>query len=199
MLPVCLFFPPINFWMPELIFTKLGTYIMVPHPISSAYFINRIILRVHPVVATQRLGINFTVGRVVLYMIRVVSNESSRLVISRTSTLIYGFLNDAAISSYIYNWGKPRRNCAVMIAGAPSKNSTRPLPSQKCHSTRRLTWYLLTYGAEPFLRSCQLYSHSRTSQHFMEPEDSLPSWWEPSSGPYPKPDRSSPYHPILCL
>jgi hypothetical protein len=28
--------------------------------------------------------------------------------------------------------------------------------------------YLLTYGAEPFLRSRQLCSHSRTSQHFME-------------------------------
>jgi hypothetical protein len=28
----------------------------------------------------------------------------------------------------------------------------------------------LTHGAEPFLRSCQLCSYSRTSQHFMEPE-----------------------------
>jgi hypothetical protein len=30
--------------------------------------------------------------------------------------------------------------------------------------------YLLTYGAEPFLRSCQLCSPSITPQHFMEPE-----------------------------
>jgi hypothetical protein len=29
-----------------------------------------------------------------------------------------------------------------------------------------------TYRAEPFLRSCQLYCHSGTFQHFMEPEDS---------------------------
>jgi hypothetical protein len=28
----------------------------------------------------------------------------------------------------------------------------------------------LTHGAEPFLRSCQLCSYSRTSQHFMENE-----------------------------
>jgi hypothetical protein len=28
----------------------------------------------------------------------------------------------------------------------------------------------LTHGAEPFLRSCQLCSYSRTSQHFMKPE-----------------------------
>jgi hypothetical protein len=31
----------------------------------------------------------------------------------------------------------------------------------------------LTHGAEPFLRSCQLCSHSRNSQHFMEPKGSL--------------------------
>jgi hypothetical protein len=34
--------------------------------------------------------------------------------------------------------------------------------------------YLLTYGAEPFLRSHQLCSHSRTSQHFKEAEGSSP-------------------------
>jgi hypothetical protein len=51
----------------------------------------------------------------------------------------------------------------------------------------------LTYGAEPFLRSCQLFSHSRVSQHFMEPEVSLPC----STGPYPESDCSSPYHFIL--
>jgi hypothetical protein len=39
---------------------------------------------------------------------------------------------------------------------------------------------LLTYGAEPFLRSCQLCSHSRTSQHFIEPEGSSPCSQEPS-------------------
>jgi hypothetical protein len=56
-----------------------------------------------------------------------------------------------------------------------------------------------THGAEPFLRSCQLCSHSRTFQHFMDPEGSLPSSQEPSTGPYPEPDRSSPQHPILSL
>jgi hypothetical protein len=46
-----------------------------------------------------------------------------------------------------------------------------------------LLTYLLTYGAEPFLRSRQLYSYSRTSQYFMEPEGSLPCSQEPSTVP----------------
>jgi hypothetical protein len=33
-------YPPINFWMCELIFMKLGIYILAPEPISTAYFIN---------------------------------------------------------------------------------------------------------------------------------------------------------------
>jgi hypothetical protein len=57
----------------------------------------------------------------------------------------------------------------------------------------------LTHGDEPFVRSRQLCSYSGTSQHFMEPEGSLPCSQEPSTGPYPEPDRSSPYRPILLL
>jgi hypothetical protein len=48
----------------------------------------------------------------------------------------------------------------------------------------------LTHGAEPFLRSRQLCSYSRTSQHFMEPEGSSSCSQEPSTGPYPEPDQS---------
>jgi hypothetical protein len=57
----------------------------------------------------------------------------------------------------------------------------------------------LTKGTDPFLGSRQLCSYSKTSQHFMEPEGSLSCSQEPSTGPYPEPDRSSPYHPILSL
>jgi hypothetical protein len=55
----------------------------------------------------------------------------------------------------------------------------------------------LTHGAEPFLRSRQLCSHSKTSQDFMEPEGSLLCSQEPSTGPYPEPDQSNPSHPIV--
>jgi hypothetical protein len=41
-------------------------------------------------------------------------------------------------------------------------------------------------------RSWALKSYSRISQHFMEPESSLPS-----TGSYPESDQSSPNHPIL--
>jgi hypothetical protein len=33
----------------------------------------------------------------------------------------------------------------------------------------------------------------------MEPEGSLPCSQEPSTGPYPEPDQSNPYHAILSL
>jgi hypothetical protein len=36
--------------------------------------------------------------------------------------------------------------------------------------------------------------NARTSQHFLEPEGSLPCSQGPSTGPYPKPDESSAYH-----
>jgi hypothetical protein len=52
---------------------------------------------------------------------------------------------------------------------------------------------------EPFLRSCQLWSYSRTSQQFKEPEGSLPCSQEPSTSPCHQPDRSSPHYPILSL
>jgi hypothetical protein len=55
---------------------------------------------------------------------------------------------------------------------------------------------LLTHEAEPFLRRSQICSYSRISQHFMEPEGSLPCSQEPSTGPYPELDQSNPYHPI---
>jgi hypothetical protein len=42
------------------------------------------------------------------------------------------------------------------------------------HKLKIIVQSLLTYGAKPFLGSCKLCSYSRTSQHFMELEVSLP-------------------------
>jgi hypothetical protein len=47
------------------------------------------------------------------------------------------------------------------------------------------------------LRGRQMSSHARISQRFMEPAGSLPCSQEPSTSPYPEPDQSNPYHPIL--
>jgi hypothetical protein len=73
------------------------------------------------------------------------------------------------------------------------KNKSKVLHHIYCHV------YLLTYGTEPFVRRCQLCSHSGTSQHFKEPEGSSPCSQEPSTGSYPEPDRSSPHRLILSL
>jgi hypothetical protein len=59
--------------------------------------------------------------------------------------------------------------------------------------------YLIIFGADSFLRSCQLCSPSGTPQHFMEPEGSIPCSQEHSTGPYPETYQSNPLHPILSL
>jgi hypothetical protein len=66
----------------------------------------------------------------------------------------------------------------------------------KARSLARSLTHSLTYGAEPFLRNRQLCSYQRTSRHFKESEGSLPCSQEPSTGPYPEPDQSNPYHAI---
>jgi hypothetical protein len=92
-----------------------------------------------------------------------------------------------------------RISCVHIFVSLPHL-SEHPLYSLSlqalCYTARRALIYLLTYGAEPFLTSCQFCSHSRTSQHFMELESSLPCSQELSTGPCPEPGRSSPYHPI---
>jgi hypothetical protein len=72
----------------------------------------------------------------------------------------------------------------------------RPLPSKSFSIHYSV---IRRHGSEPFLRSRQLCSYSRTSQHFMEPEDSLPCSQEASTGLYPEPYQSNPYHPIISL
>jgi hypothetical protein len=54
------------------------------------------------------------------------------------------------------------------------------------------------HGTES-LRSLQSFTYLRISRYFIEPEGSLPCAQEPATGPYPQPDESSPYYPILFL
>jgi hypothetical protein len=87
--------------------------------------------------------------------------------------------------------------------GSSKQFRTASFSKPQFHSgwTRNIIWSpnknSLTHGAEPFSRSRQLRSHSKTSQRFMEPESSLPRSQEPVTGPYPESNRSNPYHPIL--
>jgi hypothetical protein len=48
------------------------------------------------------------------------------------------------------------------------------------------------YGAEHYSRDSLLLGHSIVSQHFMEPEGSIPNSQELSTCPYLEPDQSSP-------
>jgi hypothetical protein len=68
-----------------------------------------------------------------------------------------------------------------------------------CTSLTHSPTHSLTHGAEHFLRSRQFCSYSRTSQHFMESEGSLPCSQEPSTDPYPEPDQFNPRHSILSF
>ena len=59
---------------------------------------------------------------------------------------------------------------------------------------------LLTYLLTPArfsLRSQPVFSWSRNTPHFIEPEGSLPHSQVPATSPYPEPARSSPYPHIL--
>jgi hypothetical protein len=49
---------------------------------------------------------------------------------------------------------------------------------------------ILTYGAEPFLRSCNSAAIQKIPSNFKEPEGSSPCSQEPSTGPYPEPVQS---------
>jgi hypothetical protein len=66
-----------------------------------------------------------------------------------------------------------------------------------CHSTA--ITYFLTYGAEPSSEAANCAATQELPSIFKEPEGSSPCSQEPSTGPYPQPDRFSPYHPILSL
>jgi hypothetical protein len=85
---------------------------------------------------------------------------------------------------------------SVKIATLPSAGYFKR--SVSCYwDERDVVTKITTRGAEHFLRSRQLFSHSRTSQHFMKPEGSLPCSQEPSTGLYPERHQYNAHRPIL--
>jgi hypothetical protein len=81
----------------------------------------------------------------------------------------------------------------------PSRDSNQLSPKCKLEACNLFGRNLLTHFLTELSPSCKLCSLSRTSQHFMEPEGSLPCSQEPSTGPYPQPYQSNPHHAILSL
>jgi hypothetical protein len=74
-----------------------------------------------------------------------------------------------------------------------------PYPKPDRCTMLHIQWtYLLTYGAEHFLRSCQLCSDSRNSQHFTEPKGSSSCPQESTnwSLSWARSIQSIPSHPI---
>jgi hypothetical protein len=59
-----------------------------------------------------------------------------------------------------------------------------------------LTYNLLT-ELSPSWEAANCGAILEIPSNFKEPEGSSPCSQEPSTGPYPEPVRSSPYHPIL--
>jgi hypothetical protein len=135
---------------------------------------------------------------------------SLRLVLhrdSRDSTEWRSFklnVTSSALDHSLCNQGWENGFSVFFYTNTKWRNSIRMSSAFKLMSLHTLCTlehisYLLIHGAEPFLRSRQLCSHSRSSQHFMEPEGSIPCSQEPSTGPYPEPYQSNPLHPILVL
>jgi hypothetical protein len=96
------------------------------------------------------------------------------------------FLHNYYVLSYVTN--SPRNEFDITDYVMPLMPRNTFLITYITHS--------LTHGAENFLESRQTCSYSRTSQHFMEPEGSLPCSQESSTVPYSELDRSIPPHPI---
>jgi hypothetical protein len=111
-------------------------------------------------------------------------------------------------------WARVNREFAERWYASPLYQMTRlfpmvhytslsnPEPNAHSLSSHSSKLYLQTnqlHRAESFLRSRQSLSYSKSSQHFMEPEGSLRCSQEPSTGFYPEPDQSNPYHLISCL
>jgi hypothetical protein len=61
--------------------------------------------------------------------------------------------------------------------------------------------YLLTYLLTELSPSWETDNCAATQElpSILEPVGSSPSSQEPSTGPYPDPDQSSPYHPLIFL
>jgi len=121
--------------------------------------------------------------------IRCVSKFNTRKEINNTAdtTKILIFLR-----SYMF------RPCTFIISimlGYLKRQWILQVLGNRSHFYNLLTCSL--HETEPFLKSWYLFSQSRNSPHFMEPEFLLPQSPVPATCPYPEPAWSSPHTHIL--
>jgi hypothetical protein len=94
-------------------------------------------------------------------------------------------------------------NCHTELAGFTSGSNT-------CHNsdisssllsvlqnTYKLWYQLLLNWSRALLQKLTVTYLVKKFPHFMEPEGSLPHSQDPPTGPYSKPDESSPHHPPI--
>jgi hypothetical protein len=126
--------------------------------------------------------------------IQSISNNRSHFVGSPVTSSRYVLLQRLSIAS--------AREYITQHRHGSTHTGTETLLHTKyeLHATNRyhgMIWLLnfrhLTTLSGALLESRQLYSHSKTSHHFMVPESSLLWSQETSTDPYPEPDRCSPY------
>jgi hypothetical protein len=72
-------------------------------------------------------------------------------------------------------------------------------PCRPCVNRRFASIFRVEKSAseEPAWADCCRLAASRISQHFMDPESSLPCSQEASTSTDPEPNQCSPYHPII--
>jgi hypothetical protein len=107
---------------------------------------------------------------------------------SQTSSTVSCLPQSFSSSPYLRIWFLCYpTNDACVTWMVPSRQVLQPL-------NVKLYLYYITNSRESLI-SHQSLSNSRIFQHFMEAKTSLLLSWETCTGPYPRPDQSTAYHP----
>jgi hypothetical protein len=92
-----------------------------------------------------------------------------------------------------------QKSCRCGISSTKSRRMQRDSYADEDNwGAQTILTYLRT-ELSPSREAANCATIQEIPSNFKEPEGSSPYSQEPSTGPYPEPDRSSPHHPILSL